>query len=64
MEKEVETAKELIKNEKRVALSSISISIDPIYDELSKNVVKAYIDKSGIATEKKIITKIYKHISG
>ena len=57
LEKEVETAKELIKKEKRVALSSISMSIDPIYDELSKNVVEACIDKNVGIAKKRLLQK-------
>ena len=57
LEKEIETAKELIKNEKKVALNSVSISIDPIYDELSKNLIDAHIDKNIAIAKKGLLQK-------
>ncbi len=57
LEKEIEAAKELVKNEKRVALNTVSLSIDPIYDELSKNLVDAHIEKNAAVAKKKLIQK-------
>lgn len=57
LEKEIETARELIKNEKKVALNSISLSVDPIYDELSKNLVDAHIDKNVAIAKKRLLQK-------
>lgn len=57
LEKEIEKAKELIKNEKTLALNSVSISIDPIYDELSKNMVDAHIDKNIAIAKKRLLQK-------
>ncbi len=57
LEKEIETAKELIKKEKKVALNTVSLSIDPIYDELAKNLVDSYIDKNVAVAKKRLLQK-------
>jgi len=57
LEKEIETAKELIKNEKTIALNSISVSINPIYDELSKKLVDAHIDKNVAVAKRRLLQK-------
>ena len=57
LEKEIEAAKELVKNEKKVALNTVSLSIDPIYDELPKNLVDAHIEKNASVAKKKLIQK-------
>ena len=57
LEKEIETAKELIKKEKKATLNSVTISVDPIYDELSKNLVDAYLDKKASLAKRRLFKK-------
>jgi capsular exopolysaccharide synthesis family protein len=45
LEKEVDTAKELIKKEAKVVFDSERFSVDPIYDELSRKLIEGYIDR-------------------
>ena len=45
LEKEIETVKDLIKKEAKVVFNSKRFSIDPVYDELSKNLIINSIDR-------------------
>lgn len=55
IEKQVETVRELIKNEAEKAFDSETISIDPGYDYLLKNTITAYIDHEVAVTKKGLI---------
>ncbi len=57
LEKEIETAKELIKKEKKATLNSVTISVDPVYDELSKNLVDAYLDEKASLAKRRLFKK-------
>jgi len=57
LEKEVETVKELIKNEAKVVFNSKRFSIDPIYDQISKKLVENYINREVALAKRKLLQK-------
>ncbi|MFX0203978.1 MAG: GumC family protein, partial [Candidatus Hodarchaeota archaeon] len=55
LEKEVDTAKSLIKKEAKVVFDSEKFSVDPIYDELSMKLIEGYIDREVNIAKRKIL---------
>jgi len=58
LEKEVGAVKQLLKDEAKMLLDSETISVDPLFDDLSKNMINAFIDRE-IAIHKKILLDEY-----
>ena len=58
LEKQFETAKELIKSEAKLILDRERLSVDPIYEELSQRLVEGYIERE-VAVGKRALIQRY-----
>ncbi len=57
LEKEVDTAKSLIKKEAKVVFDSERFSVDPIYDDLSSKLIDGYLDREVNIAKRKILQR-------
>jgi len=57
LEKQLETAKEIVKDEAQVVFGSERFSVDPIYDELSKKLAMGYIERETAIAKRRLIQR-------